>query len=57
MVSQAGTRGMSRAQIHHAVSLDRRVLDELLNGMVRVGVLVVHWHNGIPIFRTRPGVG
>lgn len=44
--------GMSRKQIGNAIRLDRDVLDELLDGLVRSGMLSVTWENGVPMFRT-----
>jgi hypothetical protein len=53
LVAAAGASGMSRRQIGHAVRLDRDVLDELLDGLVRSGLLMVAWENGVPVFRTQ----
>ena len=54
LVAAAGPTGMTRGQIGHAVALDRDVLDELLDGLVRSGLLVVGWENEVMVFRT-PG--
>ena len=53
LVAAAGASGMSRRQLGNAIKLDRDVLDELLAGMVRSGLLTVTWENGVPVFRTQ----
>ena len=57
LVAGAGAAGMTRQQLGHAVDLDRDVLDELLAGLVRVGLLAVSWEIGVPVYRTRTGIG
>ena len=57
LVAAAGVVGMTRLQLGHAVRLDRAVLDELLDGLVRAGLLIVTWENGVPVFRTQNGRG
>ena len=42
---------MGRRQIGNAVQLDRQVLDELLTGMVQVGLLTVIWRDETPVYR------
>jgi len=39
MIKRSGIYGMTRQQLGHAVDLDRAVLDELLAGLVGVGLL------------------
>ena len=41
LVAAAGTAGMTRQQIGHAVDIERDVLDELLTSMVGVGLLML----------------
>ena len=42
---------MNRGQLGGAVELDRDVLDELLAGLVGIGMLVVAWEDGLPVYR------
>ncbi len=51
IIAQAGPQGMNRGQIGGAIDLDREVLDELLAGLVRFGLLTVTSLNGIQVFR------
>jgi len=37
-------------QIGNAIELDQEVLDELLAGMVEVGLLNVMWRDGLPVY-------
>lgn len=41
MIKASGLYGMSRRQLGHALDLDRDVLDELLAGLVGVGLLML----------------
>jgi len=50
LIAAAGSAGMNRGQIGNAVQLDRQVLDELLAGMVEIGLLTVMWRDGLPIY-------
>jgi hypothetical protein len=52
LVSGAGPAGITRRELGHAVRLDRDTLDELLAGLVRVGLLNVTWESGVPVFRS-----
>ena len=51
LVIGAGTAGMTRKQIGNAVELDQEVLEELLAGMVQIGLLTVMWRDGMPVYR------
>lgn len=51
LISQAGPRGISRGEIGRASKLDREVLDEFLDGLVRIGVVQVTDTNGIRTYR------
>jgi hypothetical protein len=51
MIAAAGSVGMNRRQIGNAVQLDQEVLDELLAGMVQIGLLNVMWRDGLPVYR------
>ena len=57
LVAAAGTSGMTRMQLGHAVRLDRGILDALLSGMVEVGVLTVAWVDGGPVYQAGVGIG
>ena len=62
MVAQTGTRGMSRGQIGGAIDLDRDVLDALLDGLVRFGLLTVRLEDGVRVLSgdrllNRPAAG
>lgn len=50
LVVDAGAAGMNRMQIGNAIELDQEVLDELLAGMVEVGLLNVMWRDGLPVY-------
>jgi len=39
LIANAGSRGISRGEIGAAIKLDREVLDEFLDGLVRVGAV------------------
>ena len=45
------TTGLTRKQIGHAVDLDRDVMDELLAGMVGVGLLMLWRDARGPVYR------
>jgi hypothetical protein len=51
MVVAAGTAGMTRKQLGNVIELDREVMDELLAGMVQIGLLTVVWREGLPVYR------
>jgi hypothetical protein len=51
LVVGAGTAGMTRNQIGNAIGLDKEVLDELLAGMVEIGLLTVMWRDETPVYR------
>jgi hypothetical protein len=51
LIAAAGTAGMNRQQIGNAVDLDRDVLDQLLAGLINIGLLTVAWKDGVPIYR------
>lgn len=53
LVADAGETGMSRRQLGHALDLDRETVDELLDGLVRAGLLVVTYEDGLPVYRTQ----
>ena len=52
LIAAAGALGMSRKQIGSAVDLDRDVLDQLLAGLVGIGMLTVAWEGGVWVYRT-----
>jgi hypothetical protein len=47
---------MNRKQLGNAIDLEREVLDELLDGLVRSGLLTVADENGFKVFRSRSAV-
>jgi hypothetical protein len=51
LVAGAGTTGITRRELGHAVRLDRQVLDELLDGLVRAGLLSVSKEARGPVYR------
>ncbi len=51
LIAGAGAMGMSRKQLGHAIKLDRDVLDELLDGLVQVGMLSVADEAGTLVYR------
>lgn len=51
IVSHAGPSGMTRGQIGSVIGLERNVLDQLLDGLVRFGLLVVSDEDGLQVFR------
>lgn len=52
LIAQSGRTGISRGEIGKAITLDRQVLDDFLDGLVRVGVVQVTNQNGIKAYRT-----
>jgi hypothetical protein len=56
LVAGAGPTGIARRELGHAIDLDRDVLDELLAGLVRAGLLSVTVEGGVPIYRTQAAV-
>lgn len=52
MIAASGRVGMTRMQIGHAVDLDRDVLNQLLRGMIGMGLLTVAWEDSVPVYRT-----
>ena len=56
LVAAAGQAEMNRGQIVNAVDLDHDMLDELLTGMVSVGLLTVTAGVGGPVYRTAGGI-
>jgi hypothetical protein len=51
LVASAGSEGMNRRQLGNAVHIDRDVLDQLLSGLVNIGLLKLAWENGVTIYR------
>ena len=51
LISQAGPQGITRGEIGRAITLDREVLDEFLDGLVRIGVVQMTDQNGIRVYR------
>jgi hypothetical protein len=51
LVAAAGTAGMNRFQLGNAVDLNRETLDQLLAGLVGIGLLTVTWVQGVPVYR------
>lgn len=51
LVAQRGAQGISRGEIGRLVDLDRDVLDELLDGFVRAGMLVLSNMNCVRTYR------
>ena len=52
MVAAAGTVGMNRRQLGNAIELDHETLDQLLAGMVGIGLLTVAWEGDVPVYQT-----
>ena len=57
LLKAAGASGMNRKQLGSAIRLDRDVLDGLLGGLVGLGLIVVAWEDGVPVYRTSGGGG
>ena len=53
LIAQAGPQGISRGELGKAIKLDRQVLDEFLDGLVRIGVVQMTNQNGIKTYRTK----
>ena len=51
LIAQAGLRGMNRGQIGSVIGLERDVLDQLLDGLVRFGQLRIDVENGVRVYR------
>jgi hypothetical protein len=51
LVVSAGSVGMNRRQLGSAVDLDHETLDQLLSGLVGIGLLTVAWEGGLPVYR------
>ena len=51
LIHQAGAAGISRGEIGSAIKLDRDVLNDLLAGLVRFGVLTVVDQGGLRSYR------
>ena len=51
IIAQRGAQGMSRGEIGRLVPLERDTLDDLLDGFVRAGMLVVTDVNGVRAYR------
>ena len=51
LVVAAGTVGMNRRQLGNALDLDRDIVDQLLAGLVGIGMLTVAWEGGVPVYR------
>jgi len=52
LVAGAGHQGMTRSDIGSAIDLEPDVLDELLAGLVRFGLLNVAWEDRGQVYRT-----
>jgi hypothetical protein len=53
LIAQAGSRGMTRREVGHAVRLEPDDLNHLLDALVRFGLLVVGRESGVPVYRAR----
>lgn len=51
LVAAAGSAGMNRFQLGNAIDLNRETLDQLLAGLVGIGLLTVAWERGVPVYR------
>lgn len=51
VIARAGPAGMTRGQIGGVIELSRDVLDALLDGLVRFGLLTVRLEDGVRVFR------
>ncbi len=51
LVAAAGTVGMNRFQLGNAVDLSRETLDQLLSGLVGIGLLTLALERGVPVYR------
>lgn len=52
LVAAAGTAGMNRFHLGNAVDLNRETLDQLIAGLVGIGLLTVSWEDDVPVYRT-----
>lgn len=50
LIKQAGSKGMTRAEIGGAINMDRDFLDQFLDGLVQVGVLRVVDQDGVRVY-------
>ncbi len=50
LIAQAGAAGISRGEIGRAIALDRDVLDEFLDGLVRAELLRIVDRGGVRIY-------
>ncbi|MGE3408656.1 MAG: hypothetical protein AB7I37_17690 [Pirellulales bacterium] len=57
LISQSAAKGISRGELGKAIKLDRQVLDDFLDGLVRVGVVRVDLVNGIRTYRAAGTAG
>ena len=57
LIATSGLTGMTMKQIGSAVDLDRDVLDELLAGMVDLGLLTLVLRDGVPVYRAVGEIG
>jgi hypothetical protein len=51
LVAAAGTVGINRFQLGNAVDLSRETLDQLLSGLVGIGLLTLALERGVPVYR------
>lgn len=51
LIAQSGRTGISRGELGKAITLDRQVLDEFLDGLVRIGVVRADLVKGIKVYR------
>ena len=51
LVAAAGTAGMNRFQLGNVVDLSRETLDQLLSGLVGIGLLTLALERGVPVYR------
>lgn len=51
IIANAGPRGITRGEIGKAIRLERDAIDELLDGLVRFGLLTVADENGLRVYR------
>lgn len=56
LVARAGMAGMTRRQLGGAIRLEPEVLQDLLDGLVRFGMLVVRDEGGVQVYRTSAGL-
>ena len=51
LIAQAGPQGISRGHLGRLLDMERDALDELLDGLVRFGLLRMTVENGVRVFR------